>query len=200
MSNKQNPLSCTSIEQELTNLEPETLFTRPELLLHPNIPKPIHGLAPRTLMKAKDWDVVRRKAYAKNNYHCWACGDYRNYNLVGNKFDDDNGTLDAHENYVIDYEAKTVKLIEIVALCKNCHNYIHSGRYNSMYDKGRLDEEDMWIVNTHGDSVLIDGGLIPCNEVDTNTYQDEWNDWRLVIEHKSKWKDYWEWYGHYLIG
>ena len=184
--------------------EPPTLFQRPDLLLHPNIPKPLHGLAPRTLMKPQRlWDELRRAAYAKNNYHCWACGAYRNFDLVANKFDDDNGTLDAHEYYVIDYTEKTTEIKEIVALCKNCHNYIHSGRQNSIYDKGRLDEEDMWIVNTHGDSVLIDGGITPIHVIDENLYKEEWNDWRLLFngkEYKSKWKDYFDWYKHYIIG
>ena len=184
--------------------EPKLLFTRPELLQHPNIPKPLHGQAPRTLLKPKRiWDEWRRWAYAKNNWHCWACGTYRNYDIFGLKFDDDNGTLDAHEFYDINYEEKTVELVEVVALCKHCHNYVHSGRYQSKYDKGELDEEDMWIVNTHGDSVLIDAGLTPNFNHDENDYKEEWNDWRLIFngeEYKSKFKDYWEWYSEYLIG
>jgi hypothetical protein len=191
------------LEQELTSVEPELLFTRPELLLHPNIPKPLHGLAPRTLVKQSEWTQIRREAYAKNNYHCWACGTYRHYDLALLKFVDDNGTLDAHESYDIDYENKTVELKEIVALCKHCHNYIHSGRLGSMYDKGQCDEQDCWEIINHGDSVLIDGGLVPYNAVDKNTYQDEWDEWRLIFngkEHRSRWKDYWDWMKHYMIG
>jgi hypothetical protein len=194
--------SNKSLDQ--TTEEPPLLFTRPELLLHPNIPKPLHGLAPRTLVKAKEWNEIRREAYGKNNYHCWACGVYRAYDLANLRFDNDFGeSLDAHESYTIDYKAKTVELKEIVALCKNCHNYVHSGRLNSMFEKGEVDAEDCWIVYTHGDSVLIDGGLIPINTVDEKTYQEEWGEWKLLFRGKdygSIWKDYWDWYKHYMIG
>ena len=193
-------LSIESVVEEV--LEQPTLFQRPELLAHPNIPKPLHGLAPRTLMKQKEWNDTRREAYAKNNYHCWTCGVHRNFDLVLNKFVDDAGTLDAHESYVIDYENKTVELKEIVALCKNCHNYIHSGRMNAMYDKGELDEEDCFVITRHGDSILIDGGLVPYNEVDSNTYEDEWGEWKLLFrgkEYGSKFKNYKEWEEHYGV-
>lgn len=184
--------------------EPPVLFTRPELLTHPNIPKPLHGLAPRTLMKAKEWDLIRRESYAKNNYHCHACGKYVAFNHELNKFDNEEGTtLDAHECYSINYETKTVVLEEIVALCKYCHNYIHSGRMNSMYDKGENDEEDCWHIVTHGDSVLIDSQIAPVHEVDEKDYKDEWGEWKLIWngkEYRSPWKDYWDWYKHYMIG
>ena len=108
----------------------------------------------------------------------------------------------AYDGYKIDYDKKTVELIEVVALCKNCHNYIHSGRYQSMYDGGLLDEEDMFIVSQHGDSVLIDSGLAPCFEQDENDYKDDWNKWRLLFngkEYGSLYEDYWAWYKEYKI-
>jgi hypothetical protein len=183
--------------------QPELLFTRPELLLHPNIVKPLHGLAPRTLMPKKDWDALRREAYARNNYHCHACGVYRAYDVGRLRFDDESGeTLDCHEFYKIDYEKKTVELLELVALCKNCHAYVHSGRMSSMYERGQLDEEDCYIIVNHGDSVLARVGLkkgLP----DDKDYKDEWKEWRLIYEgkeHFSKWLDYFDWYKNYMIG
>jgi hypothetical protein len=187
-------LSIESIVEEAG--EKPTLFTRPEILNHPNLPKPMHGVNPRTVMGQKKWDEVRREAYGKNNYHCWACGAHRHYDLVGNKFDDDNGSLDCHEMYLINYELKTSEIVEFVALCKNCHSYVHSGRMNGEYDKGRLDEEACWIITTAGDSILIDGGFPPYNVVDGKTYEDEWMDWRLVIgyeQYEPVLKSYSEW-------
>lgn len=192
-----------NIQQSTNTDEKETIFTRPELLSHPNIPKPLHGLAPRTLVKAKVWDTWRRMAYAKNNFHCFACGVYRNYDLFSLRFDDESyESLDAHEVYRINYDLKTVELVEIVALCKNCHNYIHSGRLQSQYDEGRLDEEDMYIISNHGDSVLIDGGLAPCFYHDENDYKEEWGEWKLIFngeEYFSKFKDYFDWFKKYQI-
>ena len=185
--------------------KPTIAFTRPEILLHPNIPKPLHGIAPRTLMKASRWNDIRREAYAKNNYHCWACGVYRSYNVDKLRFEDESGeTLDCHEFYEIDYNEKTSTLVEFVALCKNCHAYVHSGRMNSMYEKGQLDEEDCYIITQHGNRVLAEAGLNPLSKiVDANTYQDEWKKWRLIVDGKSHYailEDYWDWYKHYIIG
>ena len=38
---------------------------RPELLLHPNIPKVLHGVAPRVVLGAKWWDAERRACYER---------------------------------------------------------------------------------------------------------------------------------------
>ena len=180
--------------------------SNPSLLLHPNVPKPLHGMAPRTLMSGKEWDVTRRGCYKDAEYKCEACGIQAGWDVEGNKFgwsDQYNGTLKlhAHEDYDIDYEMKEVVLNKIVSVCATCHNYIHSGRTQSLYEKGILDEQDMWEITTNGDSVLIDGGISPSlKEVDKNTYEDEWDDWRLLFRdkiHSSKFKDYDEWVKHY---
>lgn len=170
-------------------------FTRPELLNHPNIPKPLHSLAPRTFMKAKEWDIIRREAYARNNYCCFACGVHHPYNLDKKRFVDKK--LHAHESYNIDYEKKSMELVEIVALCPLCHDSIHSGRMNSLFDKGVLDEEDCWLIVSQRERVLkheVDKAVVPC-------YCDDcWGKWKIVIDGKeyfSKWKNKQEWREHY---
>ena len=202
------------MEDPLLEIElPGVIFTRPTLLLHPNIPKPLHGLAPRILLGDKWWDEKRRKAYGLNNYHCFACGTYHPYNLDRQRFE--TIKLHAHECYTIDYEKKTMELKEIVALCGDlCHNYVHSGRMNALYNnfkssglrtpltsgKQMFDEQDCWTIVTHGDSVLIDGGLLPNHEVDCRDYSEEWSEWRLIIDgvgYKSKFNNIEEWKEHY---
>ena len=196
---------CHTKSDSTTTEEPEVLFLRPELLLHPNIPKPLHGLAPRTLIPSKAWTSIRREAYAKNNYHCWACGVYRAYDTDRLRFDDESGeTLDCHEFYRIDYKNHIMELVEFVALCKSCHSFVHSGRMNSMYEKGQLDEEDCYIITQHGNRVLTEAGLDPtAKEVDTRDYKKDWKKWRLVldsVEYFSTMRDEWDWFKKYQIG
>jgi hypothetical protein len=196
---------CLTDKTSIPTDKPELLFKRPEILLHPNIPRPLHGLAPRTLMPQKEWTELRRATYARNNYHCFACGVYREYDKEMLRFSDESGeTLDCHEFYKIDYEKKTMELVELVALCKSCHAYVHSGRMQSMYDKGQLDEEDCWLIQSHGERVLWNGGLsFEQKSIDNNDYKEEWNEWRLIMngkEYYSKWRDYFDWFKNYMIG
>ena len=192
-----NEFDIDKILEEIS--EPKLLFTRPELLICPNVPKPLHGVNPRTIMGTKKWNEKRREAYAKNNYHCWACGSYHAYDEQHLRFHDTK--MDAHEFYSVNYELKTIELIEIVSLCKTCHGYIHNGRLNGLFDKGEVDEQACWEIYTHGDSLLIDAGYPPYNYVDEKTYEDEWMDWRLIIgyyEHEPKLKSYKEWREKYV--
>ena len=176
----------------------ESYKFRAELLLHPNIPKPLHGVAPRTLMKKKEWDHVRRTAYAKLGYHCFACGLFASYDEERRRFEDVK--LHAHEVYRIDYENCVVELYEIVAVCPLCHDYIHCGRANALYDKGIFDEESMYVIINRGDSVLKAAGLPLGFVVDKRDYSDSWSKWKLVYDGKeyfSQFKSELEWKEHY---
>ena len=86
------------------------------ILLHPNIPKPLHGVNPRSLMNDKWWDDQRHKAYRVKDFHCHSCGIHK---LVAKE----KQWLEAHEIYEINYEQGTATFKEIVALCHYCHNY-----------------------------------------------------------------------------
>ena len=93
-------------------------FTRPELLLHPSIPLHLSGKNPRTIKGQEWWDVVRREAYRKNNFCCWACGVFQ----LEAEY---KHTLDAHECYIYDYDKLEARPGEVVALCYACHMFIH---------------------------------------------------------------------------
>lgn len=191
-------LGCGGTEWRGSQKAP--VFRRPELLCHPNIPKPLHGVAPRVVMGKKWWDEKRQAAYAKNNQHCWACGTHKSEALI-------RQWLEAHEAYSIDYAKGIVELHEIVALCHCCHNFIHSGRLWALLKRAEIRVSLFEMVMQRGLRVLEDAGLtpwwgtlmnwlqfdqrlpdwgafdqvahlIPENELECAT----WSSWRLVID------------------
>ena len=181
---------------------------KPKLLQHPNIPKPLHGLAPRVVKGQEWWDVVRQEAYASTNYHCLACGVHK----TEAKY---HQWLEAHEDYNMDYKNGIMTIKEIIPLCHSCHNFIHSGRL-SMTAKtypGKIAD-----ILEHGIKILEANDLaawdytlaiadkynvkytcksINSEEIDFCT---DWNAWHLILEeekHYSKFKDYDEWREYY---
>ena len=154
----------------------------PEILLCPNIPKPLHGLNPRTLLGQKWWDVTRRRAYAERDHSCWACGAI-------------NTRLEAHELYDYDFLKFSAVLCRVTALCTLCHNFIHSGRLEHLYSKGEVSREFYGEVHSHGTTQLIKADLMDekkrVNAEIVRQIGDEtknWDKWHLVIENRKFWK------------
>lgn len=116
------------------------------ILSMPNVPHPLHTLAPRTIFGATTWNHMRNRCYYEANYTCEACGakvktEYYEDGSIKHQYHKD-GTiakrnLHAHELYTYDYEKGTAKFERCVALCECCHvRFIHSGRMLTMYKKG----------------------------------------------------------------
>lgn len=95
------------------------------LLTMPNLPKPLHSLAPRVIEGQAKWNLMRTKCYMDADYTCQACGKYLGA-----------GHCEAHELYSIDYENHTSRFERAVTLCSFCHRFIHSGRTLTMYQRG----------------------------------------------------------------
>lgn len=96
------------------------------LLTMPNIPHPLHGLAPRTILGKSEWDKLRKRCYYEANYTCQACGK-----------DLHSGVAHAHEVYDINYYAGTSTFRRAVCLCPTCHVLgVHSGRALTLFKKG----------------------------------------------------------------
>lgn len=164
----------------------------PEILLHPGVPKPLHGLAPRVVLGKAWWDKERAEAYKLHDYHCFACGCHQDEAIFR------EGMLEAHEFYTIDYKAKRVTYHEAVALCHACHGYIHSGRLTAMAEKGEVSESKWLAVIEHGDAQLASIGESPKLAPTLHRVEDDhdWPDWRLVVfgkEYGPAFKTFVEW-------
>lgn len=61
------------------------------------------------------WDVIRKKAYARAGGRCMICGA-------------PSARLEAHEQWEYDDDKGVQKLVNVVAVCKACHEVIHIGR------------------------------------------------------------------------
>ena len=94
------------------------------LITMPNIPQPLHGkgMQPRTIFGKSAWDFMRRKAYLNADYKCEICGR-----------EPKKGDLHAHELFSYDYDKTTGEFKRVVAICRTCHDAIHSGRLITMF-------------------------------------------------------------------
>ena len=163
------------------------------ILLHPQIPKPLHGMNPRSILGKEWWDEHRYKAYAIKDYHCWACGvdkreaRYRQW-------------LEGHECYRFDYAGGEARLWGISALCYSCHNYIHKGRLLILQQKGEVDTATYQDILRHGDALIAqvkdDRNPFIINDHDVA----DWDKWYILIDGKkyySKFTDMNDWHQHY---
>lgn len=97
------------------------------LIAMPNIPKPLHGVAPRTLLGATTWNHMRKRAYALAEDTCEICGS-RPDNLRNRH---------GHEVYEIDYKKGIAKFVRVFCICSLDHlACIHTGRAITLYKHG----------------------------------------------------------------
>ena len=123
----------------------------PEILCHPHIPIPLHGVCPRNIKGTEWWDIVRQEAYKSTDYCCSACGVHKSQ-AKKHKW------LEAHEFWDIDYMTGICKVESIRPLCHYCHNFIHSGRLSMIIDKEKSKEEIIEILE-HGFKILKSNNL-----------------------------------------
>lgn len=112
---------------------------QPMLLSQANIPKALHGINPRTIMGASKWQRFSLEKRTNHPY-CKACGA-------------DNCVLDLHEDYEINYDAKTMFVRDYIPLCKKCHSFIHSGLLRTLVSNHRVSAEHAKDVLNSGLSI-----------------------------------------------
>ena len=183
---------------------------KPEILTHPNIPKPLHGINPRTILGKEWWDKTRFEAQKKTGYRCAACGVHKS-EAKGKKW------LECHEFWDINYENGICKVKSIEPLCHYCHNFIHSGRLAMIINKEKSAEEVISILE-HGFLILSSNNLkvFPptlkfANSIGVFTWGVEpynikinkalkWSDYKMVlngVEYSSKFNSVKEWLSYY---
>ena len=193
---------------------------QPRILLSGSIPRPLHGVNPRTI-KGKDWwDRQRKKAYEHNNNHCHACGVFKRDAKLFQ-------WLEAHEIYEVDYENYRMKFKGIVALCHCCHAVIHAGRTVNVYFADRISEHKFETIVLHGKKIFTQQKLakpigfrymeliyygysaLEAQELIAEEYSDTnpinmktWSQWRLEFNGKlypPKFETPEEWAEHYGV-
>ena len=97
------------------------------LIAMPNIPRPLHGVNPRTILGTSTWNHMRRRCYALANNTCEICGA-KPENLRHRH---------GHEVYEIDYANGTAKFHRVYCVCAMCHlGCIHTGRALTLWKRG----------------------------------------------------------------
>lgn len=191
------------------------------LIAMPNIPKPCHSLAPRTVLGAKIWDKMRRNCYEKAHDTCEICGECP----------EDKRKRHAHEVYVIDYEKGICTFVGVFCLCALDHlGAIHTGRALTLWSKGsplatkefllegaekafslvhaynKENNGDVRLYSTFIEYLKHDELREPMLELikkyDVKFYQEDpkkmakWGDWKLIIsgeEYPTPYKNEKEW-------
>ena len=152
----------------------------PWLLCQPNIPKPLHGVAPRVIAGDRWWDEKRRQAYEEAGFRCRACGAHKT------KVPGQRKILEAHERYDYDYVRGRLTFVGLAALCPYCHGFIHDGRLRQLFADGAITQEYYDAVIEHGCAILRRAGLTEVWEERHNkACRVRWQDWRLVFEGKE---------------
>lgn len=173
----------------------QTWKLKPEILSHPNIPKPLHGIAPRVILGKDWWDATRQKAYKSTDYHCVACG-------VAKSEAKKHQWLEAHEYWNINYQKGICEVVSIEPLCHYCHMFIHSGRLSMIMGEEVLYKEALEVLE-HGFKILAKNKLkcfpftyefakaIGAKTHGVKPYKIKenpninWGDWRLILEGKE---------------
>lgn len=70
----------------------------------------------RSILNEKEWEMVRKDVYKKNNFKCEICGGKG-----------DKHPVEAHERWDYNKETKIQTLLNIEALCPKCHMVTHIG-------------------------------------------------------------------------
>lgn len=180
-----------------------------DILCQPHVPKPLHGLNPRTILGNEWWCKVRKKAQELNKYRCFSCGIHKSKAKL-------HKWLEGHEIWNIDYHTGRCEVIGIASLCHYCHNFIHTGRLHALIMNGDISIDLGIDILQHGFDLLKDKNIkvfeytyymaieLGVDIYDIKFYKVyddcEWSDYHMVLANKiyrSKFETYEEWLDFY---
>lgn len=100
-----------------------------KILSMPNIFPALHGkgLQPRTIYGANTWNFLRKNCYFRADYKSEISG-----------IEPGKGRLHCHELFKIDYARQESEFVRLIALSKEEHDFIHSGRLITLYKEGNM--------------------------------------------------------------
>lgn len=87
----------------------------------------------RSILSKKQWDFIRKDAYARADGRCMICGRKVT-------------RLEAHERWSYDEDNAVQKLEDVIAVCSMCHQTIHIGRTSLM---GKQDRAEDWFMRVN---------------------------------------------------
>lgn len=112
--------NCKVIEQEL----------RKYRLWANLVPGPSWGVSLYNLLPRREWDRIRKAAYAHYGHECAICGM-------------SDTTLFGHEDWEYDYDHSKQRLVGVLALCNLCHMCNHLGFARIQASRGKLDYSEL---------------------------------------------------------
>lgn len=129
------------------------------------VPKKTWWFNPRKLLRKEKWDQIRRATYRKANYKCEFC-------------EKKNITLHCHEHWEYNYEEAKQVLVDLIALCYECHMLQHLGMAGILSSQGKLDPIKL---QTHWLNIT----KLSLNDYEIQT-ELAWEVWRL--RNQFKWQ------------
>jgi|TARA_R110002096_G_scaffold160777_4_gene327096 hypothetical protein len=174
-------------KKERTKRRVSDIVPDASLLLCPNVPKPMHGIAPRVVLGGPWWEAERQAAFKSSLWCCEACGVHKEKAKA-------RQWMEGHEFYDIDYLEGKMFYVRTVSLCHYCHNFIHDGRLHGLLRQNKIHHGKFVAILQHGDKVLADAGLQRMSRRARDTFVETmkqngtlalWHAWRLVVEGKE---------------
>lgn len=124
------------------------------------VPDGCWGYNLRAILSKAQWSFIRKDAIERSNNKCSACGKKTK-------------RLEAHEKWQFDIEKGIVKLIDVVALCSDCHKTVHIGRTQLLGNFDKACEHYQKVNNCSYAQMRKDLGEANALQIERNTVS-EW--------------------------